>query len=119
MQAGKKQSLTNIWRKAGLDTAKINLIREVVDKELWSQPETMAQQIKVLQIKLDGFRPIEEAISCAGGVKQGALTESLELKQTSGVAVVKCWIGMLLQVDIYLQHALLQGERLVMACIYS
>ncbi len=44
---------------------------------------------------------IEEAISCAGGVKQDALTESLELKQTSGVfAVVKCWIGMLLQGDI-------------------
>lgn len=55
-------------------------------------------KMKALQIKLDGFRPIEEAISCAGGVKQDALTESLELKQTSGVfAVAKCWIGMLLQ----------------------
>ncbi|WP_427837950.1 TIGR03862 family flavoprotein [Acinetobacter baumannii] len=85
LQASKKQSLTNIWRKAGLDTAKINLIREVVDKALWSQPETMAQKMKALQIKLDGFRPIEEAISCAGGVKQDALTERLELKQTSGV----------------------------------
>ena len=42
-------------------------------------------KMKALQIKLDGFRPIEEAISCAGGVKQDALTESLELKQTSGV----------------------------------
>lgn len=42
-------------------------------------------KMKSLQIKLDGFRPIEEAISCAGGVKQDALTESLELKQTSGV----------------------------------
>ncbi len=31
------------------------------------------------------FRPIEESISCAGGVKQDALTERLELKQTSGV----------------------------------
>lgn len=68
----------------------------MVDKALWSQPETMAQKMKALQIKLDGFRPIEEAISCAGGVKQDALTERLELKQTSGVfAVAKCWIGML------------------------
>ena len=57
----------------------------MVDKALWSQPETMAQKMKALQIKLDGFRPIEEAISCAGGVKQDALTERLELKQTSGV----------------------------------
>lgn len=57
----------------------------MVDKALWNQPEAMAQQIKTLQIKLEGFRPIEEAISCAGGIKQKALTESLELKQTSGV----------------------------------
>ncbi|MEQ1074514.1 NAD(P)/FAD-dependent oxidoreductase, partial [Acinetobacter pittii] len=77
--------LSNIWRKAGLDTAKINLIREVVDKALWNQPEAMAQQIKALQIKLEGFRPIEEAISCAGGIKQKALTENLSLKQISGV----------------------------------
>ncbi len=63
----------------------------MVDKALWSQPETMAQKMKALQIKLDGFRPIEESISCAGGVKQDALTERLELKQTSGVfAVAKC-----------------------------
>ncbi len=48
-------------------------------------------KMKALQIKLDGFRPIEESISCAGGVKQDALTERLELKQTSGVfAVAKC-----------------------------
>ncbi|WP_335973983.1 TIGR03862 family flavoprotein [Acinetobacter calcoaceticus] len=85
LQAGKKQSLTNIWRKAGLDTAKINLIREVVDKALWNQPEIMAEQIKSLKIALDGFRPIEEAISCAGGIKQEALSESLNLKQMSGV----------------------------------
>ena len=91
----------------------------MVDKALWNQPEAMAQRIKALQIKLEGFRPIEEAISCAGGVKQTALTESLELKQTSGVfAVVKCSIGMRLRVDIYLQHALLQGERLVRVCIH-
>jgi predicted flavoprotein YhiN len=45
----------------------------------------MAQQIKALQIKLDGFRPIEEAISCAGGIKQQALSESLNLKEISGV----------------------------------
>ena len=59
---------------------KINLLREVVDKNLWSQPEMMARQIKQLSISLDGFRPIEEAISCAGGVKQAALSSQLQLK---------------------------------------
>ena len=75
----KKQSLSNVWRKAGLDTAKAGLIRELVPKALWTQPEQLALHIKSLCISLQGFRPIEEAISCAGGVKREALTSQLQL----------------------------------------
>ncbi|NIE97723.1 TIGR03862 family flavoprotein [Acinetobacter sp. Tr-809] len=80
LQGNKKQSLTNLWRKAGLDTVKINLLREIVEKSLWSDAKQMAQQIKHLSIPLDGFRPIEEAISCAGGVKQTAVSAQLQLQ---------------------------------------
>lgn len=80
LQANKKQSLTNVWRKAGLDSVKINLLREITDKNIWSDAKQMAQQIKQLNILLDGFRPIEEAISCAGGVKQIALSPQLQLR---------------------------------------
>mgnify|MGYP000514666724 CR=1 FL=1 len=80
LQGNKKQSLTNLWRKAGLDQVKINLLREIVDKSLWSDAKQMVQQIKHLSISLDGFRPIEEAISCAGGVKQDILSPQLQLK---------------------------------------
>jgi len=80
LQGNKKQSLTNLWRKAGLDTIKINLLREIVEKSLWSDAKQMAQQIKQLSIPLDGFRPIEEAISCAGGVKQTAVSAQLQLQ---------------------------------------
>ncbi|MFW2161691.1 TIGR03862 family flavoprotein [Acinetobacter beijerinckii] len=80
LQANKKQSLTNVWRKAGLDSVKINLLREITDKNIWSDAKQMAQQIKQLNISLDGFRPIEEAISCAGGVKQIALSAQLQLR---------------------------------------
>lgn len=79
LQGNKKQSLTNLWRKAGLDQVKINLLREVVEKSLWSDARQMARQIKQLGIALTGFRPIEEAISCAGGVKQEALSAQLQL----------------------------------------
>ena len=75
-----KQSLSNVWRKAGLDHAKASLVRELVDKVLWNQPELLAEQIKNLKITVTGFRPIEEAISCAGGVKPSVLTEQLQLK---------------------------------------
>ena len=79
LQSG-KQSLSNVWRKAGLDTAKAGLIRELVDKTLWKDPVQLAWQIKHLKVVLEGFRPIEEAISCAGGIKQNALTARLQLK---------------------------------------
>lgn len=80
LQGNKKQSLTNLWRKAGLDNVKINLLREIVEKSLWSDARQMAQQIKQLSIPLAGFRPIEEAISCAGGVKQEVLSPQLQLR---------------------------------------
>ncbi|MDY6482285.1 TIGR03862 family flavoprotein [Acinetobacter faecalis] len=80
LQPSKKQSLSNIWRKAGLDTAKANLVREFVAKNIWTDANALAQHVKNLVIPLNGFRPIEEAISCAGGVKQEALTEHLQLK---------------------------------------
>ncbi|MFH4158486.1 TIGR03862 family flavoprotein [Acinetobacter bereziniae] len=85
LQPSKKQSTANIWRKAGLDTAKSSLLRELVDKALWNDPEQLAQQIKHLKIELQGFRPIEEAISCAGGVKEQALTLDLQLKSHPSV----------------------------------
>ncbi len=80
LQGSKKQSLTNLWRKAGLDHVKINLIREVVEKKLWSDAHQMAEHIKGLIIPLSGFRPIEEAISCAGGIQQAALSPRLQLQ---------------------------------------
>ena len=81
LQPSKKQSLSNVWRKAGLDAAKASLIRELVPKADWNDPEKLASQIKQLPIALTGFRPIEEAISCAGGVKREALTAHLQLTQ--------------------------------------
>jgi uncharacterized flavoprotein (TIGR03862 family) len=81
LQPSKKQSLSNVWRKAGLDVAKASLVRELVPKADWHDPEKLAQQIKQLPVALTGFRPIEEAISCAGGVKREALTAQLQLQQ--------------------------------------
>ncbi|KAB1855849.1 TIGR03862 family flavoprotein [Acinetobacter tandoii] len=81
LQPSKKQSLNNLWRKAGLDAAKASLVRELIPKADWHDPEKLAQQIKQLRIELKGFRPIEEAISCAGGVKREVLTAHLQLQQ--------------------------------------
>ncbi|TQR53040.1 NAD(P)/FAD-dependent oxidoreductase, partial [Acinetobacter sp. RF14B] len=85
LQPGKKQSLANVWRKAGLEGAKAALVRELVAKSIWQDADQLAQKIKQLSITLSGFRPIEEAISCAGGVKREALSEQLQLKSNPQV----------------------------------
>ena len=85
LQPSKKQSTSNLWRKAGLDTAKANLVREIVDKSVWSNPIALATHVKALKIDLKGFRPIEEAISCAGGIKENALSAELQLKSNPTV----------------------------------
>lgn len=76
----KKQSLANLWRKAGLDPVKIALLREIVAKTHWHNADKMTKAIKQLTVEFDSFRPIEEAISCGGGVKRTALTEDFALK---------------------------------------
>ncbi len=85
LQPHKKHSLANVWRKAGLDSAKAAVVRECVDKSLWNQPQQLAVQIKNLALTISDFRPIEEAISCAGGVQASELSSQLQLKQQAGV----------------------------------
>lgn len=85
LQNPKKQSLTNLWRKAGLDPIKIALLREIVAKSGWHNAEKMAFFIKHLTIEFENFRPIDEAISCGGGVKRSALTEDFQLKSNPAV----------------------------------
>lgn len=80
-----KQSITNIWRKAGLDSVKIALIREGLSKDKWSDPVCAAAFIKKYPIRLTGMQPIEEAISTAGGIEREALTEDLMLRSVQNV----------------------------------
>ena len=82
LQQGKKQSLNTLWQKIGLDKTKIALIRDVISKNDWNDPLKMAQHIKQIAVQIQGFRPIEEAISCAGGIRLDALNEHLMLKNS-------------------------------------
>ena len=82
LQQGKKQSLNTIWQKIGLDKTKIALIRDVISKNDWNDPLKMAQHIKQIAVQIQGFRPIEEAISCAGGIRLDALNKHLMLKNS-------------------------------------
>ncbi|WP_147126259.1 TIGR03862 family flavoprotein [Shimia ponticola] len=77
-----KASLANHLRKAlGLTPAQIALLHEF-GRPL---PDDLAPLIKALPIRHAGPRPMDEAISTAGGVKFDALTEGLMLRDRPGV----------------------------------
>ncbi len=74
-----KHSRDNTWRKAGLDGVKGALIRELLPKNQWNDPLSVAARVKQCPIPLHGMQPIDEAISTAGGVIREALDENLML----------------------------------------
>jgi len=82
-----KQSLANRLRKAlRLDPAKIALLQEFARP--LPQGADLARLIKCLPMPHEGPRPIDEAISTAGGVAQAALTDGLMFKDHPGVYAV-------------------------------
>ncbi len=82
----KGQSLASLLRKkAGLDALKIALLHECFGKDQLATPADLAEAIKQLPIVLRDTRPLDQAISSAGGVQQPSLTEDLMLKSLPGV----------------------------------
>ena len=77
-RAGRSLS-EHIRRQARLSGAKAGLLREVLDREAMEDPAILAATIKRLPLVLKSARPIEEAISSAGGVRLEALDEALML----------------------------------------
>jgi len=81
----KKLSITNLLRKgAGLTGVKAALVLEF---EREKSPTTLAHTIKSLKIPLLHTRPIEEAISSAGGIKWSEIDERYMLKKMPGMFV--------------------------------
>ncbi len=82
------QSLTSHLRKAaGLAPAGMAILRESVGNALPSEPLALAKHIKAAPLRLTGLRPIEGAISTAGGVAFKALDKRLMLTSHPGIFV--------------------------------
>lgn len=81
-----KNSLANYLRKyAGVDGVKAGLLREVLPPALFDKPQELAAAMKALPLVLTAPRPLEEAISTAGGIRFEALDEQLMLRAVPGV----------------------------------
>jgi uncharacterized flavoprotein (TIGR03862 family) len=83
----KGQSLGNMLKKAvKLAPHAISLLREVCD-DIPRDPMELANLIKAVPIKVDSLRPIDRAISSAGGIKLDQIDDNLMLKAIPGVFV--------------------------------
>lgn len=84
---GSRSMSRHLQGAIGKDALKKALLYEVLDKEEMEDPSTLAKFVKALPIKVTGTRPIEEAISSAGGVRFNSIDQNFMLKTVPGVFV--------------------------------
>ena len=82
---GSRSMSKHLHSQLGLDGVKAALLRELAPAEHFQDPVKLAVDIKALPLTLVKTRPLDEAISTAGGVPFEALDERLMLKQVPGV----------------------------------
>ena len=82
---GSRSLSSHLKSRLGLDGIKSAVLHELLPKDDFQQPQRLAAAIKSLPIKLAAARPIDEAISSAGGVMFSALDAQLMLTQMPGV----------------------------------
>ena len=81
---GPRTMANHLRKQAGIEGVKAGLLREALGVEL-PGPSEVAAVIKDLPLKLTGARPLDEAISSAGGVLPESLDEHLMLRRLPGV----------------------------------
>jgi uncharacterized flavoprotein (TIGR03862 family) len=82
---GSRSMAKHLHSQLGIDGAKAALLRELTPADCFADPARLARAIKALPVTLVKTRPLDEAISSAGGVTFEALDERLMLKQMPGV----------------------------------
>jgi len=82
---GSRSMASHLEKTVGIKGVKAGLLREFVPKDEFSNMERLAFYIKRLPVPLIATRPLDEAISSAGGVMFESLDENLMLKNLPGV----------------------------------
>jgi uncharacterized flavoprotein (TIGR03862 family) len=82
---GSRSMAKHLHSQLGIDGVKAALLRELTDQASFADPQALAAAIKALPIELVRARPLDEAISSAGGVRFEGMDEGLMLRQLPGV----------------------------------
>ncbi|MBN3755138.1 TIGR03862 family flavoprotein [Paraburkholderia sp. Tr-20389] len=82
---GSRSMSSHLHSRIGITGVKLGLLHECVSKDDFTDAVKLAQAIKSLPLRLTRTRPIDEAISSAGGIPFEALDDALMLRQLPGV----------------------------------
>jgi hypothetical protein len=81
---GRRSLSEHLRRHAGIAGVKAGLLREALSADEMTNPKRLAATIKALPLTLLRPRPVEEAISTAGGVRFDAADDALMLTRVPG-----------------------------------
>ena len=82
---GSRSMAKHLHSQLGLEGVKAALLRELTDKQSFANPQALTRAIKALPLTLVRTRPLDEAISTAGGVDLAGVDERLMLGAVPGV----------------------------------
>jgi hypothetical protein len=82
---GARSMASHLQSRVGIAGVKAGLLRECAPQEDYAEPSRLAAAIKALPLRLLAPRPLDEAISSAGGVVFAALDRQLMLHNRPGV----------------------------------
>ncbi|KQU87609.1 NAD(FAD)-utilizing dehydrogenase [Variovorax sp. Root318D1] len=84
---GARSLSSHLKSRLGLEGIKAGVLHEALSREAMQDAEQLATTIKAVPLRLVAARPIDEAISTAGGVRFDALDERLMSSALPGVFV--------------------------------
>lgn len=82
---GSRSWASHLQSRLGLKGVQTALLRELLPAGEFEQPHRLAQAIKALPLRLYATRPLDEAISTAGGVTFDAIDAHFMLRKVPGV----------------------------------
>lgn len=83
---GSRSLSSHLKSRLSLDGIKAAMLHELLDRDSINDPVKLAHAIKALPVTLVAARPLDEAISSAGGVGFEAMDAGLQLKTLTGLA---------------------------------
>lgn len=112
---GSRSLSSHLKSRLNLDGIKAAILYELLEKDDMADPVKLAVAIKALPVRLSAPRPIDEAISSAGGVPFEALNAQLQLQSAEAVATPLFFAGEMLDWEAptggYLLNACMASGR--------